>query len=293
MQTDSFSAGLRLAVIGALAFIFLAWGPASQAQVIQADPDHGFTAFEQVRAIDSDEGQFAILDTSIGYNFNQHVGIDIGEPVFIVRPTVPNVPHDWAITGGDPYGDLRLTFENHIVNYSTAFTATVPVHSTASAFSTGRVGLDWFNHFDHSFGRLTPFVNGGISNGIVDTNLLSQPFRLVQDFKTLGFLGDAEGGMMFRVVNHVKVGGSFYALLPAGSQKVYIDGIQDLALLPASLGPSDITHDRGYTAFVRLEPTHFMFMEAAYVHSIPLNDDAATVTLGFDLKSLFTRSLAH
>lgn len=292
MQINSNRKGRRLtrtlAWIPALALIFLFGDSTSYAQAIAPVQDHGFTAFEQVRAIDSDLGQFAVVDTSIGYNFNQHVGIDIGEPVFFLRPTVPGMTHHWNIDGGDPYADLRLAFDNKVLNYATSFTATVPVHGT-SAFSTGRIGLDWFNHFDHSFGRLTPFVNGGLSNGIVDTNLLSQPFRLVQNFRTLGFLADVEGGMSVRLVDRLKVGGSYYELIPGGDQKVFINGVQDLAILPNGIAPSNVTHDHGYTGFVRLTPTRFMFVEAAYVHSIALNDDAATVTLGFDLRSIFSR----
>jgi hypothetical protein len=294
VETNAIQAGRRLTAMMAVAIILLFGASTAGAQAIPAQQDHGFTAFEQVRAIDSDQGQFAIIDTSIGYDFNRHVGIDIGEPVFFIRPTVPGMDHHWNINGGDPYADLRLAFDNSILNYATSFTATVPVHGT-SAFSTGRVGLDWFNHFDHPIYRLTPFVNGGISNGIIDTNLLSQPFRLVQNFRTLGFLADAEGGMTFRVAKPLKIGGSYYALLPGGDQKVFINGVQDLALLPASIGPSNITHDRGYTAFVRVTPTRYMFAEAAYVHSLALNQDAATVTLGFDLRSIFGRpsGVAH
>lgn len=291
METNSNGTGRRWMGLAALALIFLFSASMCQAQAVAAGQDHGFTAFEQVRAIDSDLGQFAVVDTSIGYDFNRHVGLDIGEPVFFLRPTVPGMNHHWNIDGGDPYADLRFAFDNPVLNYATSFTVTVPVHGT-SAFSTGRIGLDWFNHFDHSFGRLTPFVNGGLSNGIVDTNLLSQPFRLVQNFRTLGFLADAEGGMTLRLVDRLRIGGSYYALLPGGDQKVFINGVQDLAILPNSIAPSNVTHDRGYTAFVRVTPTRFMFMEAAYVHSIPLNDDAATVTLGFDLRSVFGRPSA-
>jgi len=286
--------GRRWAQVAAVAIIFLFGAAASHAQYIPVQQDHGFTAFEQVRAVDSELGQFAVVDTSVGYDFNSHVGIDIGEPVFFIRPTVPGQNHQWNILGGDPYGDLRLTFDNSLLNYATSFTATAPVHGTG-AFSTGRVGLDWFNHFDHSFGPVTPFVNGGISNGIVDTNLLSQPFRLVQNFRTLGFLADAEGGMTVRVAKPLKIGASYYALLPGGDQKVYINGAQDLAILSNDIAPTNITHDRGYTAFVRVTPTRFMFAEAAYVHSLALDTDAATVTLGFDLRSIFGRpsGVAH
>jgi len=254
--------------------------------------DHGFTIFEELRGVESNQGQFAIVDTSIGYMFNKRIAIDIGEPVFFARATLPSIPHVWKIDAGDPYGDLRLSFDNPVLNYDTVFTVTVPVRGT-SVFSTGRVGLDWFNHFDHEFGRLGPFVNGGVANGILDTTQLSQPFRLVQNFKTLGFIADVEGGMTFRVVPHLRIGGSYYALLPAGDQKVYINGVQNLLLLPTSVGASNITHDRGYSAFARVNLSRFLYAEAAYVHSIPLNDDAATLTFGVDVKSLLGRARAQ
>jgi hypothetical protein len=258
----------------------------AQAQENPAYEVHGFTMFEEFRGVDSNEGQFAIVDTSIGYIFNKHVAVDIGEPVFFVRATVPNIAHEWKINAGDPYGDLRFSFDNPALNYDTVFTVTVPVQGM-NFLSTGRVGLDWFNHFDHNFYRFTPYVDGGIANGVLDTSQLSQPFRLVQSFRTLGFTADAEGGMMFRLAPALRIGGSYYALLPVGNQKVYINGVEDLSLLPAGVGVSDITHDRGYTAFTRLTFAHSLYAEAAYVHSIPLNDNAVTLTLGVDVRSLF------
>lgn len=254
--------------------------------------ERGFTMFEELRGVESDQGQFGIADTSIGYIFNDHIAFDIGEPVFFARATLPNMVHEWKIDAGDPYADLRLSFDNSWLNYDTVFTATVPVFGE-NVLSTGRVGLDWFNHFDHTFWRVTPFVNGGIADGILDTTQLNQPYRLAQNFKTLGFVGDAEGGVAFQLIRHLRIGGSYYALLPAGDQKVYINGVQNLFLLPAGATASDITHDRGYTAFARVTLSRFLFAEAAYVHSIPLNDDAATITFGVDVRSLFTRAKAQ
>jgi hypothetical protein len=79
----------------------------------------------------------------------------------------------------------------------------------------------------------------------------------------------------------------------SGQQKVYAR-VQNFFLRPTSTtSVSDITHDHGYSAWLRLAPTRFLFVEAAYVHSIKLNDDAATPTLGFDMRSLFTRPNAQ
>jgi hypothetical protein len=281
---------LSVLALAALCFLCL---PRTAAQARHAVEDKGFTAFEEFRGTTSDQGQVFILDTSIGYDFNSHVGLDVGAPYFFVRATPNRAPgerHFWDNNWGDPYADIRLSFDNRVLNYATVISASVPVSETG-AFSTGRLGIDWFNHFDRPIGRLTPYVNAGISNGLLDTRLMAQPFRIFDSFKSLGFLADAEGGMTFRVVSRVIVGGSYYALEPSGSQKLYsANGIQNFFLLPnGSSSVSDLTHDRGYSAFLRFNPTRFMYVEPAYVHSLKLNQDAATLTVGFDLREMFGR----
>jgi hypothetical protein len=275
-----------------IAGMYLMFTVGAKAQASPAAEDHGFTLFEEFRGSTSNQGQFTILDTSVGYDFNRHVGIDLGVPYYFFRGTpnvAPGETHFWDNRLGDPYADLRLTFENRVLNYATVFTVAVPVAETG-AFSTGRLGVNWFNHFDRPIGRLTPYVNIGISNGLLDTRLISQPFQIYDSFKSLGFLADGEGGVTLRVANRLIVGGSYYTLQPSGNQKVFAaNGIQNFFLLPNGTGAaSDITHDRGYSAFLRFNPTRFMYIEPAYVHSVKFDQDAATVTVGFDLRALFS-----
>jgi hypothetical protein len=265
---------------------------AQDQEVQPAYQSKGFTAYEEFRGAANNEGQFLIFDSNFGYDFNRHIGTDIGIPVYVLHPTLPGEPHQWGDNLGDPYWDLRLSFPNHFLTYDTAVTVSVPANETG-AYSTGRLGLDWFSHFDHSFGRVQPYVNAGIANGILDTRFLSQPYRLTQSFRTLGFLADTEGGMNFRLSRGVSVGGSYYALLPSGPQKAYA-GVQNFFLLPTTTETvSQITHDRGYTGYLRLTPTRSMFIEGAYVHSLELNTDAATLTIGVDVRSLFNRPQAQ
>ncbi len=295
MLSKSSSVNAWLCRAAAAAGICLALAVGVRAQATPAGEDHGFTFFEEFRGSTSNQGQFTILDTSVGYDFNRHVGIDLGVPYYFFRATpnlVPGEKHFWDNTLGDPYADLRLTFENRVLNYATVMTVAVPVAETG-AFSTGRLGLNWFNHFDRPIGRLTPYVNVGISNGLLDTRLISQPFQVYDSFRSLGFLAEGEGGMTLRVAKRLIVGGSYYTLQPSGNQKVFTaNGIQNFFLVSNGSGAAaDLTHDRGYSAFLRFNPTRFMYIEPAYVHSLKFNQDAATVTVGFDLRALFSGKL--
>jgi len=292
MRLRSWNYGSTIVFATLAALIFLLGGKTLLAQEpAYGYQERGITAYEDIRASDSNFGQFLIFDTSFGYQFNDHVGADLGVPVYLVRETFPGQSHQWDYNIGDPYGDLRLTFNGSGLNYDTVFTVSVPADETG-AYSTGRVGADWFNHFDVPIGRFDPFVNAGIANGILDTRLLSQPFRLADSFKTLGFTADAEAGVDFRLVRSVSVGGSYYELFPAGDQKVY-NGVTNFFLAPPPGETiSDVTHDRGYSSWLRLMAGRTFYIEAAYVHSIKLNNDAGTLTLGIDLRSLFTRPSA-
>lgn len=270
------------------ASLFLVLIMAGADRMAAQSSDRGFTAYEEARASTSDSGQFVALDTNIGFDFNRHFGTDIGIPVYFIRPTLAGQTHVWDNRLGDPYWDARYSVESKFLNYATVFTASVPAEQIG-AFSTGHLGLDWFNHFDHPIYRFRPFVNGGIANGIINTHQLSQPFRLTEILKTSGFIGILEGGMDYKVWRKVKVGSSFYAIEPAGTQKIAgqpIQNTQNTTLTPLAILAD---HDRGYSAWVRLLSSHYVYTQVGYNHSIKLNEDAATVTLGFDLTPLLRK----
>jgi len=246
----------------------------------------GFTVYEETRASTSDSGQFAAFDTNVGYDFTRHVGLDVGVPVYLIRATLPNEVHAWNSRLGDPYMDVRFAADNRIVNYATVVTTSIPARQTG-AFSTGHLGIDWFNHFDHPVSRFRPFVNAGVANGIINTRQLSQPFRLTQLLRTSGFIAEAEGGTDFKVWRGVRVGSSFYALQPSGTQKLAGQPVSNSPVTPTA---ALLTHDRGYSAWVKLLSTRSVFTQVGYNHSIKLDQDAATLTVGFDLTSLVRKA---
>ena len=65
---------------------------------------------------------------------------------------------------------------------------------------------------------------------------------------------------------------SYYELFPGGDQKVY-NGVTNFFLSTVGTETvSNITHDRGYSAWVQLTLGRFLYIEPAYVHSIKLNN---------------------
>lgn len=283
-------------LIGTAAILGLAASaPAALAQERPAyEPQKAFDIYEEFRGSVSKQGQFLALDNNVGYDFNRFIGLDVGIPVYFnhLTPPLQGQPRGWQQQLGDPYADLRLSFNNHVLDYDTAVTVSVPYYETRS-FDGSNLGVDWFNHFDKPIGPVTPFVNAGIANGIFNTQLLSQPFRLVDTFRTLGFIADGEAGMDFRLYRGLGVGGSFYEVIPSGTQKAFINGqpVTNTFLFPTAANTlAQATNDHGYSAWLRVLPTRFLYFEAGYVHSIEFNDDAATLKVGFDLRSMFHHS---
>jgi len=279
-------------------FLLLAAAPAVLAQSATISPayvpEKGFDVYEEFRGSASNQGQFLVLDNDIGYDFDRFVGVDVGIPIFFnhLTPPLQGQPRGWQNQLGDPYADLRLTFNNHFLDYDTAVSVSVPYYETGS-ISTGDLGVDWFNHFDKPIGPVTPFVNAGIANGIFNTQLLSQPYRLVDTFRTLGFIADGEAGLDVTLHRGLGVGGSFYEVVPSGTQKAFVNGVAvtNTFLFPTAANTlAQATNDHGYSAWIRIIPTRFLYTEAGYVHSIEFNSDAVTLTVGFDLRSMFTHS---
>lgn len=282
---------------GVALLLFLAMGPVVFAQSPETPvyaPQKGFDIYEEFRGSASSQGQFLVLDNDIGYDFDRFVGMDVGIPVYFnhMTPPLQGQPNGWQDQLGDPYWDMRLTFNNHVLDYATAVTVSVPYYETGG-FSSGDLGVDWFNHFDKPIGHVTPFVNAGIANGIFNTQLLSQPYRLADTFRTLGFIADGEAGMDFQIYRGFGVGGSFYEVVPSGTQKAFVNGVAvtNTFLFPTSANAlAQATNDHGYSAWIRMVPTRYLYTEIGYVHSIEFNSNAVTLTVGFDLRSMFRHS---
>lgn len=264
----------------------------------------GPVAFEQVQGTYTSLGAVGILNTNLGYGFSPHFTADIGLPIMFTRSPFPLVTNkDWRYTTwviGEPYLDFRYTTSHFGANITSILTGTAPVSSTRRIFSTGRFGVDWYNHIEHNFKGFTPFVNAGVSNGTVNRFILPRPYTLARPYQTLGFMSDFEGGASFTVLHHFTIGASAYALEPAGSQKVFSRLISPDSLLVGdgnhnrvfdhafeTVGTSQIDRDNGYSGWVEIGRVKNMTLQVGATHSVRYAYDSVSIMLNFDGSFLF------
>lgn len=126
--------------------------------------------------------------------------------------------------------------------------------------------------------------------------MLSHPFRLDRPFRTLGFLTNFEEGADLNIWHSFIVGGAAYQFVPAGRQQSFGSLTQSASPQATAASAQELrsfTHDRGFSSWIRFDPTRFLFAEVGYDHSIRLRQDSASITLGVNLRSLFGKPTVH
>jgi hypothetical protein len=277
----------------------------------QAEP-MGLTAFVQLQGTSTPLGLVMSLNTNIGYNLNAHLGADVGLPVFLVRsPFSLYTDRDWSWTAlwGDPYIDVRYKTTGSALNFVSVLTGTIPASSPERIFTTGRFGVDWFNHVEGKLKGFTPFVNFGAANGTVNRYYMPRPYSMAPPYQTLGFISDFEGGAHYQIRSGYKIGASAYALVPAGPQTVFsrliapgssVTGDDDhgryfysdfqtishpMSGDEAHLG-SKIARDNGFSGWLEISKVHKVTLLIAYTRSVHYAYDALNVGLNFDMTPL-------
>src|SRR5215472_9654117 len=154
----------------------------------------GWTGFLQVQYGAASFYNVITTDVDLGYRLTDHITVDAGLPVIWTRNSYsPVVDHDyyWSTLLGEPYLDGRYSSTYKEFNYTSVLTATIPVGNQDKTYTTGRVGVDWFNHVDDPMGNFTPFLNFGASNGSVNQFIIPRPYNSARPYQTLGLMGPA------------------------------------------------------------------------------------------------------
>jgi len=288
-----------------LASAFLSLGlslglsPSVRAQSSE-DSGKGLIWYESAIGSSSSLGTVTRFDSTVGYNFNHHFGVDFGVPLLFVQgnsstsSTATTIYHS-ANGIGDVYTDLRFTLRNPAVNYISTIRGTAPTGSTSNGFSSGRATADWNNHFDRTFGRVTPFLNLGVANTVPDTAYFVRPFT------TFGLETHIEGGASVKIWRALNLRGSAYAIEPSGQQKVFSKLLHQTGgppgtpgashggvfqTSPETIGSADIARDHGVSIGA---DTNLRALDLAigYTHSANYSLDTVYFGIGFNLARFF------
>lgn len=280
----------------------------------QAEPT-GLTGFVQLQGTSTPLGLVTSLTTNIGYNFTPRFGADVGLPIFLVRsPFSPVLARDWSWTAllGDPYIDVRYKTTRSGVNLVSVLTGTIPASSPERIFTTGRFGVDWFNHVEGKLKGFTPFLNFGAASGTVNRYYMPRPYSMARPYQTLGFISDFEGGTHYQIRPGYKIGASAYALVPGGPQKVFsrlvapgssvvgdydhnryfyheFETISQTYLDQDESKPrlgAGIARDNGFSGWLEISKVHNVTLLIGYTRSVHYAYDALNVGLNFDATSL-------
>jgi len=264
--------------------------------VSKANPanEKGFTSYTEFGGTTDSDGQVYSLDSSVGYNFNQHFGVDLGLPIYFVRAASSTTGGSTSTNGlGNPSLDMRLKFNNPAVNYGSVLTGYVPTADSKRGLSTGRGTFDWTNHFDRSFSRLTPFVDAGIANTIVDSRVFRRPFT------TLGFNSHFQAGTNIDLWSFFSAGASAYDILPSGQQTVFskVAGSgksgshgRVFEQNQQTTGGADIAKDNGFSAWVDANPKPYLDMELGYTRSVHYALNSVSFGVGVNVGYLARRN---
>lgn len=276
-------------------------------------PQTGFTGFVQSQYGANPIGNVIMLDADLGYGLTEHLSADIGVPVIWSRSPyspVANKDYYWSGLLGEPYLDVKYVGVYHSINYASVLTGTIPAASQNKIFSTGRFGVDWFNHADGQIGSISPLLNIELSNGAVNRFVMPRPFEVARMYQSLGFLGAAELGFEYklntRFVRGVNIGASGFLQGGGGPQKMYSRLIFPYSSLAGdgnhnrhwdstfeTKGNSDITRDNGWSLWLDTNPVPNFNVQLAYTRSVHYDMDVYTAVFTFDaskwVKALFRR----
>lgn len=258
------------------------------------EPQKGFTGFEEFQGTLNSDSKIFKLDSNAGYDFNRHFGVFAGMPLYFANTqttttqvngtattTTTNVTNNGI---GNAYFGFAMRAPGKSLDYGSTLTFSAPTGSTTKGLSSGRANFDWDNRFEHSFDRLTPFVDAGVANTVPDSRLSTRPFT------SLGMLSHLEEGGDVELVKHFSVGGSGYEIFPFGNQKIFSKIVgkgqsgkgkgKNSFDLAAETSGTGLTRENGFNSWVAFDPTPLWRVQLGFSRSATYNLNS----FGFNLR---------
>ena len=234
-----------------------------------ADDNQGWSFSQRFQGTSNGLGTILKTSSAATYNFNEHVKVYAGVPVYFTRASISSGNAGFVNGLGNVYSGLfTIVGSPSTFRYASDLSFTLPTGNVTGGFSTGHPTVDWTNTFSHSFATVTPFASAGLSNTISDTTFFVQPF--VSD----GIVSHLEAGALINATRHLTVGGSGFGIHATGAQQITTRSRRGTS--QQTLGPLQVATDQGFSTWVTVRPTTNTDLQGGYSRS-----------LGYQLNTLF------
>jgi hypothetical protein len=276
--------------------VFWAVSAIGQAKPVMRD-DTGFTSYVVVGGTANSLGQVYALNSSMGYTFTQHFGMDLSVPFLFVNSSSSTTSGTSVSGVGNPSVDLRWKYLHPAVNFASVVTGAAPLGDSRLGLSTGRATFDWTNRFDRRFSQVTPFLEAGFSNTTSDSRLFLRPYT------TLGLNAHFRGGAEVNVWQSLSLGAAAYDILPFGNQTVFsrVTGVpsgngagashgRNFQVTQQTKGSADIALDNGFSTWLDAKLNYYVDAELGYTRSVHYDLNSISFSLGFNVGRLVRRS---
>jgi hypothetical protein len=234
---------------------------------------------------ESSSGWATLATPAIGYSFNDIFSVDATIPIYFYRlaesrSTRPRPDARLVNQRGEP-GDLVLDIRAQFIprhfQYEITGAVTAPTGDEAYGLTTGRVTFDISNHFERTFGRLTPNleIGGGDSTTLVNR-------ILTKNYTSLGPLAHAQIGLNIELFHGISFETDAYEQLPIGDQKIY--GPSRNGKATVVVGHS-VTEDNGFINSVDIPVTNQITFSGSYGRSLRLRSDTVAIGVTYVLRT--------
>jgi hypothetical protein len=260
--------------------------PALSPEGIGSSYFNGFNAGITIAGIhDSVLGWSTLATPSIGYSFNDIFSVDGTLPIYMYRLaeslSIRPRPTQLLVNQRGEVGDVVLGFHAQFLPkywlYQANLAVTAPTGDEAYGLTTGRVTFDLNNHFERTYGRLTPNLEVGVGDSSYLVN------RAVnKNYTSLGPISHFQIGLGVELFRGVSFETDAYENLPIGDQKVYGPSRNGKATLVIG---HNVTEDNGFTNSLEIPLDRHTSFSSYYSRSLRLHIDSVAFAVTYILRA--------
>jgi len=249
-------------------------------------PARGWNAGATVSGVhDSVTGWATIFTPAIGYSFNDIFSIDASIPIYMYRlaesrSTHPKPTAQLVNQRGEP-GDVVLGFHAQFIprsfQYQLTGLVTAPSGDEAYGLTTGRVTFDISNHFERTFGRITPTLEIGAGDS---TTLVNR--TVTKNYTSLGPLAHFQVGIGVELLRGISFESDAYEQLPIGDQKIYGPSRHGKATVVTG---HNVTEDNGFTNALDIPLNGHFTLSGYYSRSLRIHSDTTAIGITYVIRS--------